>query len=218
MNRKAIWSVVIAIVMAFSCVAFAEETAYLAGEYVGEASGFGGTVKVCVTVSDSEVTDIVVEAENETPEIGGKALATLQEQLLEAGAAEIDGVSGATVTSSAVKEAAAMAFALAKGEAVEKAEVKVPDGVVLGENEYYGEDANGANGLISVKVTLEDGVIKAIKVLEQHETRGLGTTAILKMSDAMIKGNTTEVDLVAGATLSSNAFKRAVVQAVESAK
>jgi len=66
-------------------------------------------------------------------------------------------------------------------------------------------------------VTVEGGAIKAVKVTEQHESRGLGTTAMLKVIDAMVKTNSTEVDSIAGATVSSNALKAAVNQALESA-
>ena len=60
-------------------------------------------------------------------------------------------------------------FALAHGEEPTKTGVQVPEGVVLGENEYYGEDENAMGGKLSLKVTYVDGVIKAITVLEQHE-------------------------------------------------
>ena len=89
--------------------------------------------------------------------------------------------------------------------------------IVLAENEYLGISENGAGGPISLKVTLEDGVIKAIDVISQHETRGLGTTAIRRVVDAMIKGNTIEIDNITGATITTNAMKEAVTQALISA-
>lgn len=217
MKKGVLLTAALALTLACAAGAMAEETAYIPGTYESEAEGFGGPVKVALTVSDKEITDLTITGDGETPSIGGDALPKLREQLLSAQSQEIDGVSGASITSGAVKEAAAAVFALARGEELPKAEVQVPDGVVLGENEYYGEDANGANGLISVKVTVVDGVIQAIKVLEQHETPGLGTTALLKLTDTMVKQNTVEVDSVAGATLSSSAFKRAVKQAVDQA-
>lgn len=217
MKKGALLSMALALTLACGAGAMAEETAYVPGTYESEAAGFGGAVKVALTVSDKEITDLTITGDGETPGIGADALPKLREQLLAAQSEQIDGVSGASVTSGAVKEAAATVFSLAHGEEPPKTEVQVPEGVVLGENEYYGEDANGANGLISVKVTVVDGVIQAIKVLEQHETPGLGTTAMLRLTDAMVKQNTVEVDSVTGATLSSSAFKRAVKQAVDQA-
>ena len=75
------------------------------------AQGYGGEVSVTLTFTDGAITDVVLAGDKETPAVGGAALETLKTQLLEAGSAEIDGVSGATVTSSAVKSAAAAAIA-----------------------------------------------------------------------------------------------------------
>lgn len=89
--------------------------------------------------------------------------------------------------------------------------------IVLAENEYLGVSENGMSGNICVKVTLDGDTITAIDVLEQHETRGIGTTAILKLIPAMISANSTEVDSIAGATITTNALKEAVNQALVSA-
>lgn len=78
----------------------------------GSAEGFGGEVTAALTVEDGKVTACVLEGKDETPDIGGKALEELEKQVVEAGGAEIDGVSGATVTSNAVKQAVADALGL----------------------------------------------------------------------------------------------------------
>ena len=65
---------------------------------------------------------------------------------------------------------------------------------------------------------MEDGKITGIKTLEQKETRGLGTTAILQLTkDFTAAGSADDADIVAGATLSSIAFTSAVRRAVEEA-
>lgn len=84
-------------------------------------------------------------------------------------------------------------------------------------NEYIGVSENGAGGTLSVKVTIDGETMTAIDVLEQHETRGLGTNAILKMIQAMLAANSAEVDSVSGATVTSVALKEAVNQALASA-
>lgn len=89
--------------------------------------------------------------------------------------------------------------------------------IALAENEYLGISENGMSGNICVKVTLDGGKLTAIDVLEQHETRGIGTTAILKLIPAMISANTTEVDNIAGATITTDALKEAVNQALAQA-
>lgn len=83
--------------------------------------------------------------------------------------------------------------------------------------DYSGENAHGAGGVIRVTVTMEGDKIVKIKTTEQHETKGLGTTAIKKLTSEIVEHNSVEVDDVSGATLSSVAFKAAVRQAVESA-
>ena len=67
-----------------------------------------------VTVDASSITDVTVEGPDETPEVGGPALTTLADAIKAAGSAEVDGVAGATITSDAVKTAAADALAQAQ--------------------------------------------------------------------------------------------------------
>ncbi len=95
--------------------AAAEETTAAAeaaeGTLTGTAQGFGGDVTVTLTMDGDKIVDASIEGKDETPDVGGKALEELQKQLVEAGSADIDGVSGATVTSDGVKEAVKAALA-----------------------------------------------------------------------------------------------------------
>ncbi|MCR5448836.1 MAG: FMN-binding protein [Solobacterium sp.] len=84
------------------------------GEYSGTAVGFGGDVKVTLTLDNGTIKEAVIEGKDETPDVGQAAFEQLSGQLKEANSAEIDGVSGATFTSNAVKEAAAAALESAK--------------------------------------------------------------------------------------------------------
>ena len=70
---------------------------------------------VTVTVDEKSILSAAVEAGGETAQIGGAAADKLAEQLLAAQSHEIDGVSGATRTTEAVRQAAASALAQAKG-------------------------------------------------------------------------------------------------------
>ena len=87
---------------------------YTAGTYTGEAQGYGGTVKVTVTVNEKEITEIVAEGAAETASIGGVALEKLPAKALSAQSAEIDAMAGATYTSEAFKTALAAALEQAK--------------------------------------------------------------------------------------------------------
>ncbi len=99
------------------------EALYTAGTYSASEQGFGGPVTVTVTVTDTEITDVTIEGEGETPTVGGAAFDTLKQVILDTQSAEIDAVAGATITSDAVKKAAASALAQAKGEAVASADL-----------------------------------------------------------------------------------------------
>ena len=109
---------------------------YTPGTYEGTAEGISSTVKVTMTFSDSAVTDVMVDTSGETASYGAAAADELREQLMAAGSAEIDGVSGSTVTSNAVMKAAKSCYAQAKGEAVVSS-VQLPTG---DENDWLGKE------------------------------------------------------------------------------
>ena len=109
---------------------------YIPGTYEGTAEGISSTVKVTMTFSDSAVTDVVVDTSGETASFGAAAADELREQLLAAGSAEIDGVSGSTITSDAVMKAAKSCYAQAKGEAV-VSRVQLPTGDA---NDWLGKE------------------------------------------------------------------------------
>ena len=109
---------------------------YIPGTYEGTAQGISSTVKVTMTFSETAVTDVVVDTSGETASYGAAAADELRQQLLEAGSAEIDGVSGSTITSDAVMKAAQSCYAQAKGEAVVTS-VQLPSG---DENDWLGTE------------------------------------------------------------------------------
>ena len=109
---------------------------YTPGTYEGTAEGISSTVKVTMTFSDSAVTDVVVDTSGETASFGAAAADELREQLMAAGSAEIDGVSGSTITSDAVMKAAKSCYAQAKGEAVVSS-VQLPTGDA---NDWLGKE------------------------------------------------------------------------------
>ena len=109
---------------------------YIPGTYEGTAEGISSTVKVTMTFSDSAVTDVVVDTSGETASFGAAAADELREQLMAAGSAEIDGVSGSTITSDAVMKAAKSCYAQAKGEAVVSS-VQLPTGDT---NDWLGKE------------------------------------------------------------------------------
>ena len=90
---------------------------YKDGTYQGEGKGMGGPINVTLTVADGVITVDELTETGETAGIGGKEAiedGTFKAQIEEAQSAEIDGVSGATMTSGGVKKAVEAALAQAK--------------------------------------------------------------------------------------------------------
>ncbi len=177
-----------------------------AGAEVFEASsaGFGGEVKVTLTVENGKIVEAAAVGAGETPGFGADALEPLAAQLVAAGNAEIDGVAGATVTSDAVKAAAAAALAQANGEAA--VEAKLADGT-------YSAEAYGFEMAVSnkVNVTIEGGKIASIAYGEDcGDTPPMLDTVEKTLFPRIIEAQSVGVDVASGATVTSNAVKKAV--------
>ncbi|GMO48162.1 MAG: hypothetical protein Ta2G_03730 [Termitinemataceae bacterium] len=99
--------------LAISCAALNGESVrrtgllrhWIPGTYEGEAFGYNGKIKLLVETGSSSILDIRILSQNEDPFIGGEALRTLIEQVLETDSVDIDAISGATITSEAFMQA-----------------------------------------------------------------------------------------------------------------
>lgn len=92
----------------------ASDTVYKDGSYTGTGKGRGGDMEVTVTITDGKISDIVVNSHAESSDIGAPALDKLIQNAIAANSAEIDGASGATMTSDGFCEAVAQALAKAQ--------------------------------------------------------------------------------------------------------
>ena len=90
-------------------------------------------------------------------------------------------------------------------------------GSKLNDGTYTGEAAGMSPGL-KVSVVVADGKISSVDVTEHAETEGYSEPALEQIPGAIVEKNSTDVDAVSGATLTSNAIKEAVDQALEGAK
>ena len=81
---------------------------------------------------------------------------------------------------------------------------------------YTGE-AQGFGGPVVATVTISGGVISDISVVGDSETEGLGTVAVEKIPAKVMASNSLDVDAVSGATISSNAVKEAIINALATA-
>lgn len=182
------------------------------GEYEATAQGFGGDVTVKVTVDENAVTAVEITGEDETPALGGAAIEEFTTSLVGVSDAEaVEAVSGATVTSTAVKEALAKALAQAKGEAAENtAELAFTAGT-------YNGKASGYNGEVELAVTFSDTAVTAVELVSSKETQYVGDVAFEPMFADIVEANGSGVDTVSGATFTSAAIRNAVNDAAEQA-
>lgn len=134
----------------------------------GSAEGFGGEITVSLTVENGTITACSIQGDDETPDIGGKALPELEKQIVKANGIEIDGISGATVTTKAVKAAAAQALGIELEEAAAESKpaetaapaekVEIDGGLQIGQ--IYAA-AHGTKCFTEAVAVVQDDVIVA---------------------------------------------------------
>ena len=191
-----------------------------------QANGIDGPVVVEVTADAEKIYAVNILEQNETPGIGSVAVEKLPAAIVEANSVDIDGITGATVTSTAIKAAVTEALeAIRSGAPAEAAPAEEPaEEPAPVEKETHTGSANlqanvdGRNGPMVVEVIVKDGVITKVDVLEQHETQGVGSVAVDWMPGRIMEANSADVDGVTGATITSDAIKSAVRQALELAE
>lgn len=208
-NAKVLGSLALGLSLLASSAALAQD----AEIYTANANGFGGSVEVSIRVRDGAMVDVSASGDAETDGIGSKAIAELPAAILAAQSFEVDGVSGATVTSEGVRQAAmkcmieAGLYAAPETEAVMHIEGA----------QYYTEAANGFFGAVEVSIGVMDGAIVDVIASGASETEGIGSKAIESLPALMLDAQTWDVHGVSGATLSSRAVKNAAKKAMISA-
>ena len=186
---------------------------YTAGTYTGTSKGHSSDVTVTATFSSSEITKVELDVSGETESIGGVAADELVEQIMDKQSSDIDGVSGATETSNAVKAALASTIKQATGsESSEKTALK--DGTYTESAESF-----GITGLMTGEVTIKDNKITDIKITEESDsaTGQWFEVAEEKLIPRIIEAQDIGVDSITGATTSSGAIKNIVSQAIDEA-
>ena len=96
----------------------------------GTGKGYGGDVTVTLTRKDGVITACSIEGKDETPTVGGAALEELEKQVVAANGYDIDGVSGATMTTQGVKAAVAAALGEEYKEETKSVETAGPAPIV----------------------------------------------------------------------------------------
>jgi len=186
------------------------EVNYEDGIYFGEGEGMHH-LKVSVEVADGKIVKVEVVEHEETEGIADEALEKIPAAIVEKNSPNVDTVSGATFTSEGIMEA--VKNALEGGPSEEEPngeEVSYQDGV------YFGE----AEGMHHLKVSVEvaDGKIVKVEVVEHEETEGIADGALEQIPAAIVEKNSPKVEIVSGATFTSEGIMEAVKNALEEAK
>ena len=146
----------------------------VSGDFTGTAKGFGGDVSVTLTLTDGAITGCTAEGKDETQGVGSEAIAKMPGEIAESGSIAVDGVSGATVTSTAIKEAAAAALTAAG--------LNPEDYQTAVENNATAEDSTVEADVVVVGAG-GAGMTAAITAA------GEGKTVVILESQSMVGGN-----------------------------
>ena len=215
---KKLLCLAVSLMVLLSTVALSEAlpaaTLFTPGTYEAEAQGFGGPVSVSVTVTQDKITDVAITGEKETPALGGVAVATLGEAIVEAQTPHIDGVSGATVTSTAIVTAVTEALTAA-GADIELLDFNA--GKLLFTPGTYEATAQGFGGPVTVSITVTKDQITDVAITGESETPALGGVAVATLGDLIKKARTPNIDGVSGATVTSTAIITAATEALTAA-
>ena len=156
-------------------------------------------------MADGKITECTAVGNDETPGIGSNAIEQLPAAIVAAGSADVDGVTGATFTSDAVKAAVRAALDQANGKTATAA-------FAAG---TYRVSAMGCNGLIELDVTLGETTIEAITVVSEKETIGIGDEAIEKPAEAAAEDCTAEAVIIGGGAAGMTAAIKAAQKGVK---
>lgn len=210
------------------------EHGYEDGTYYGSASGYGGTIQVSVTIADGKITSVnIVSASGETPSFLAQAKAVCG-RIISAQSPNVDVVSGATYSSNgiinaaiaALKQAGATELPVTKTVASTKQTPKpvttnkpskktvIPDNAVYGDGTFYGT-GEGYGGSIQMKVVIAKGKMTKISVVSAEEETPEYLAKAKALIPTMLKKQTSNVDVISGATYSSNGIMEGVSKALQ---
>jgi len=210
----------------------ADAAAYKDGTYYGSATGFAGPIKVKVVISGGKIASIEIVSTSDGSSYISKASA-ITGKIVSSQSTNVDTVSGATYSSVGIINAVrnALAQAAADGTTVpdstENTEQNnqqnqaAPTPTVTGnfpypDGTYYGV-AEGYLGDVKVAIVLKNKTLQSVEILENEDDAAFFNRA-RTVANNIVKNQTTGVDVVSGATYSSNGIINAVKAALESAK
>ena len=218
-----------------------EDSTYKDGTYTGSARGFGGQIKVSVTIKKGKITDIrILSASGETSSYLNRAKSLIS-TIINKQSTNVDTVSGATYSSKGIIGAVKNALAKAKGSTsgksktkdskkkTEKAAEKTTEKKTTHSSQGSSDNASytdgtyrgtgeGFEGDTVVEVTIKGGKITDITIVSREDDDPYFSKAKTKLLPEVISRQNTSIDVVSGATYSSEGILSAIDQALNKAK
>lgn len=206
------------------------EGGYKDGTYQGSGTGFGGTITVQVTVSGGKITAVdILSASGETGSYFASAQGVVS-KVLSSQSPNVDAVSGATYSSNGIIQAVQNALSQAgNSDSATPAATPTPtptpkpakkpkkDTSVSYKDGVYEGQAEGFDGIVTVKVTIKNGKIKKISNTNTDTPEFFNKAWKTIKSNVISRQSTSEIDAVSGATFSSNGILGALSQALSKA-
>ena len=206
------------------------EGGYKDGTYQGSGTGFGGTITVQVTVSGGKITAVdILSASGETGSYFSSAQGVVS-KVLSSQSPNVDAVSGATYSSNGIIQAVQNALSQAgNSDSATPAATPTPtptpkpakkpkkDTSVSYKDGVYEGQAEGFDGIVTVKVTIKNGKIKKISNTNTDTPEFFNKAWKTIKSNVISRQSTSEIDTVSGATFSSNGILGALSQALSKA-
>lgn len=202
------------------------EGGYKDGTYQGSGTGFGGTITVQVTVSGGKITAVdILSASGETGSYFASAQGVVS-KVLSSQSPNVDAVSGATYSSNGIIQAVQNALSQAgNSDSATPTPTPTPkpakkpkkDTSVSYKDGVYEGQAEGFDGIVTVKVTIKNGKIKKISNTNTDTPEFFNKAWKTIKSNVISRQSTSEIDTVIGATFSSNGILGALSQALSKA-
>ena len=202
------------------------EGGYKDGTYQGSGTGFGGTITVQVTVSGGKITAVdILSASGETGSYFASAQGVVS-KVLSSQSPNVDAVSGATYSSNGIIQAVQNALSQAgNSDSATPTPTPTPkpakkpkkDTSVSYKDGVYEGQAEGFDGIVTVKVTIKNGKIKKISNTNTDTPEFFNKAWKTIKSNVISRQSTSEIDTVSGATFSSNGILGALSQALSKA-
>lgn len=198
---------------------------YTDGTYHATVDGHNGPLTAEVTIIDGTIAKVNVIDHEETRGLADPAIEEVPDAIVKNNSTNVDTVSAATVTSEAIIEAVDLIIG-ASNSSSKKNSNRRSDEINNEEIQFSSEKstgtyevtAEGYEGPITVEVTVKNSVITKVIVTNHNETEGLADRALVEIPEAIIQSNSTNVDIISGATFTSKAIIEAVIEAKDQAE